>query len=826
MRLGTRIYFSAAMLAVVALVISLMGVLSLRSYRQVVMTMQTAAHNAVLAERVNGIVLAIVMDSRGIYMSEKPADAEKYAGPLLKNLDRLRQALHDWRDQMAAEKRTRFADAEAASENFIRFRSELVRLSRESSLPEARAFGDNDQNRSARAALNEQLKKLSADSEDEVSKMSAKIESEYTTQQGLFAVVLLIGLGAGFGFTYYVVSRMVVKPLHRLSATMSNLANGDFDADIPYLRSDGEIGEMAAAIGVFKNNGLENRQLHEQHETEQHQAHEHLRNEMLTLTEVLEGEIQQTVSDISTQAMRMTEGASKLSRVAADLHQSAEIVMESIDTTAGNVQTVASATTQLEASSREILTQISNSSNLAGIAKMRADEASGRVSSLTDATAQIGNVVGVIQSIAGQTRMLALNATIEAARAGEAGKGFKVVADEVKGLARQTESGISNVNAQTDNIARTTREAVDTVEAVTSAIHDMDAISHEVARAAEEQRSATEEIMASAAQAADHTASVSGHVKTMLRGVDVTRNTSARVNELANMVNRDISALERRLGIILRTSLGGDRRQEGRVAAAFRFVAQFGAKRLEGYTGDISRRGALLVFPGDDHMADGDGKVELDGIGIFDAQFLTDSAIGLHVRFTDLPEAKAAILEEAIAKAEKIDLTYATIVQEVAAKAVAAAENEIRQGGITQEDLFSIDYELIAGTNPAQFMAPHTNLADRLFRPLIEPPLQKDPRIVFCCITDRSGYIAAHNAKYSEPQRPDDPIWNAAHSRNRRIFDDRAGILAARNTKPLYSQTYPRDMGGGNFILLKELDAPITIAGQHWGAVRMALKLG
>ena len=160
----------------------------------------------------------------------------------------------------------------------------------------------------------------------------------------------------------------------------------------------------------------------------------------------------------------------------------------------------------------------------------------------------------------------------------------------------------------------------------------------------------------------------------------------------------------------------------------------------------------------------------------------------------------------------------------MAAQAAQAAETALR-GGMAQGSLFSIDYEPVADTNPAQYMAPHTELAERAFRPLIETPLDHDPRIVFCCIADRSGYIAAHNKKYSQPQRPDDPVWNTANCRNRRIFDDRAGILAARNTTASLSQTYARDMGGGSFILLKEIDAPITVAGQHWGAVRMALKL-
>ena len=299
-----------------------------------------------------------------------------------------------------------------------------------------------------------------------------------------------------------------------------------------------------------------------------------------------------------------------------------------------------------------------------------------------------------------------------------------------------------------------------------------------------------------------------------------------RVNDLAVMVNHDIEALQRRLSVILRSSLGGDRREAMRVPSAIRFTARFGGRDHDGYTGDISTRGALLVFPSKDHPTGGEGTLQLEGLPLLKVQFLTDSAMGIHVRFMDLDRTMTAQLAARIEQANLADQTYIGLVQGVAAQAQGAVDAALRDGRISKDALFSMDYEAIAGTNPLQFMAPHTDLADRAFRPLIEPPLERDPRIVFCCITDRSGYIAAHNAKYSHPQRPNDPLWNAANSRNRRIFDDRAGILAARNVKPSLSQTYARDMGGGTFILLKEIDAPITVAGQHWGSVRMALKLG
>ena len=121
-------------------------------------------------------------------------------------------------------------------------------------------------------------------------------------------------------------------------------------------------------------------------------------------------------------------------------------------------------------------------------------------------------------------------------------------------------------------------------------------------------------------------------------------------------------------------------------------------------------------------------------------------------------------------------------------------------------------------------MTKHTLLAEKIFPPIFEPPLTKDSMFVFCLPSDRNGYIASHNKKYSHPQRPGETVWNTANCRNRRIFSDHTAILASRCTKPII-QTYTRDMGGGNFVVLKEIDLPIIVNGQRWGGVRTAIRL-
>jgi len=552
---------------------------------------------------------------------------------------------------------------------------------------------------------------------------------------------------------------------------------------------------------------------------------ENLRRELLHLAETLEVEVEETVGDISTQSSELSDSAAQLTKVAMDLGQRAREVAQSILTTSANVETVAGATAELEASSKEILSRAEKSSSLAEAAKHRVDEANQKVSSLTTAAASIGNVVGMIQKIAGQTRMLALNATIESARAGEAGKGFAVVADEVKSLANQTEMEIGAVNKQADEISATTNEAVKTVDAVAETIFNINEMTREVAHSAEEQRGATAEIMNSAAQAADHTRLVSESVAIMTSGVETTEKTALAVSRLSGRVNREISALQRRLYIIMRGSYGGNRRKLNRSSVALKFSARIGSESFDGFTGDLTHAGAYLVVAGGiKTKPGGTGTVEISECGSLSCTIVAYDPLGLHVRFANLDDRTTQSISTIVERETASVVQYIEMARTVADQAAQALEKALLDRTISKEALFDNRYEEISDTSPLQLMAKHTELAERLFPALIEPPLGRDGKIIFCCVTDRNGYIAAHNKKYSTPQRPGETVWNTANSRNRRLFDDRTGILAARCITPIV-QTYSRDMGGGNFVVLKEVDAPIEVAGHHWGTVRLALKL-
>ncbi|MDE2147476.1 MAG: chemotaxis protein, partial [Burkholderiales bacterium] len=173
---------------------------------------------------------------------------------------------------------------------------------------------------------------------------------------------------------------------------------------------------------------------------------------------------------------------------------------------------------------------------------------------------------------------------------------------------------------------------------------------------------------------------------------------------------------------------------------------------------------------------------------------------------------------------ETEDTPYIRAAQEAAGRVAALLEQALQSGAIGRAELFDEHYEPVPGSAPAQHLTRYTALAERLFPPVQEALLTLSDKVVYCIAVDRNGYVACHNRQYNQPQRPGDLVWNTAHCRNRRIFNDRTGLASARNQRPFLLQTYRRDMGGGQFVVMKEAAAPITVGGRHWGGLRLAFR--
>ncbi|MCC2613350.1 methyl-accepting chemotaxis protein [Neorhizobium petrolearium] len=171
------------------------------------------------------------------------------------------------------------------------------------------------------------------------------------------------------------------------------------------------------------------------------------------------------------------------------------------------------------------------------------------------------------------------------------------------------------------------------------------------------------------------------------------------------------------------------------------------------------------------------------------------------------------------------DSPYIRQVMALAADVSAAFESGMKSGRIDLASLFDRQYAAIPGSDPVQYMTRFTDFTDTVLPPIQEPAIEGDERIAFCAAVDENGYLPTHNRKFSQRQRPGDVTWNMANCRNRRIFNDRVGLAAGRNQEPFLLQTYRRDMGGGQFVLMKDISAPITVSGRHWGGLRLAIRV-
>ncbi|MBK8175351.1 MAG: chemotaxis protein [Rhodospirillales bacterium] len=546
-----------------------------------------------------------------------------------------------------------------------------------------------------------------------------------------------------------------------------------------------------------------------------------LKSELLGLSDLLDREVEDSVGLIAAQADQMSESAQELCSIAEKMHYAASSVGSSVSTTLDNVGAASSDSSRLEEGCRQISQDAGEASHLTVGAVTQAESASRTVSGLSQATARISEVVSLVEAIASQTRLLALNATIEAARAGEAGKGFAVVAAEVKNLARQTEEAIGTIRGQAEEIQRTTVETAAMVDEVTNTIRAVHAAADRVTTATGEQQVAATGIAGSVSAAASHTQRVVDQVNDLFVEAQRTSGTSQTVGRLSEQVSGSIHDLQRRLTTILRSSGVGNRRRERREPVAIRYRLGVGGKVIEGFTADLTCSGAALVstVAVDAGVV---GGLHLEGIGSVTAKVGGYSGYDLHIQFVKVGDAERAKIVEVIDTSKRADEGYVAQAQKMAKQIGQTFEQAVRTGTIAPSAFFSGRYDPIANSDPQQFMSEFTELTDRLLPPLIEAPLS-DKRVIFCCAVDRNGYLPTHNQKYSHPQRPGERDWNTANCRNRRIFDDRTGLLAARNTQPFLIQAYPREMGNGQIIVLKEYDSPIMIGGRQWGNVRLAV---
>jgi methyl-accepting chemotaxis protein len=401
--------------------------------------------------------------------------------------------------------------------------------------------------------LQSKIKKVADRLDERVNEFEKRTSEEYasTSETLIIGAVasILVGMLLGFLVGQYGIAR----PIRSIVSLLQQLAAGDYSSDVHSLDRQDEVGDVAKTALVFKENGVAKIRMEaEQKEIEARQAAQR-RSDMLKLADGFEAAVGEIIEVVSSASTELEASATSLTTTAERGQHMATTVAAASEEAATNVQSVAAATEELSSSVNEISRQVQESAGRASTAVTQARSTTSQMSELSKAAARIGDVVELINTIAGQTNLLALNATIEAARAGQAGRGFAVVASEVKALAEQTAKATGEIGAQISGIQSATRESVDAIKEISISIESLSEISSAIASAVEEQGAATQEISRNVQQAAQGTQQVSSNVVDVQRGATETGSASSQVLSSAQQLSRESNRLRLEVGKFLET---------------------------------------------------------------------------------------------------------------------------------------------------------------------------------------------------------------------------------------------------------------------------------
>lgn len=439
------------------------------------------------------------------------------------------------------QERAAYQEYKHAWADYTMINKDIVALSRQNKNAEATAIfkgKSRDAYERASGAL-DRLIQINVDGGAAASKQGDELYDNVR----LMLIGIMIGGGLFSALACWTIISGVSTPIRGMTDAMRKLAGGDKAIKVPALERGDEVGSMAKALEVFKENLIESDRLRAEQEEQKARAEAERKRMMQDLANQFEATVKTVVSQVSSAATQMQGSSQALSSMAEESQAQATSVAASTEQTSANVQTVSASSEEMASSIGEITRQVGQSADIARRAAEHAQTTNTTIQTLADQARGIGDVVQLINSIAAQTNLLALNATIEAARAGEAGKGFAVVASEVKNLATQTARATEEISAQITAMQQATGGAVGAITEITHTIGEINQIATTIAAAIEEQDAATREIARNVQQAAQGTQEISTNIVSVQHAAEGTGKAASEVLEAARELFRDSEKL-------------------------------------------------------------------------------------------------------------------------------------------------------------------------------------------------------------------------------------------------------------------------------------------
>jgi methyl-accepting chemotaxis protein len=544
------------------------------------------------------------------------------------------------------------------------------------------------------------------------------------------------------------------------------------------------------------------------------------------ILELLELELGAMIRQLERAAGSVASGAEATAATLSTIRQRTDALTGRTSAAQTTATTFSQAADKFTQSAQGIGAQVRDAGKLADLASDAAREASANVDRLRESSAAIGNVVNLIAQIARQTTLLALNSTIEAARAGDAGRGFAVVATEVKALAVQTQNATEEISKKIEALQKDAAGSVDAVHRISQAIEAIRPVFAHVNGAVAEQNQTTGEMSDNAASASHFIVSVSDSASEIGSATEEAEAHGESVAKAGQAVTNFAQKLKSRCAVLLRQGERADRRKGEKLPCSLTIEIQTARGPITAPAYEISMEGILICGPDADGLPQNQSlNATLQDVGACKVRIGERSKAGAQARFEAPNAALGEKIEDKLWSIRDENTEFVTRAMEAGTALTRIFESGVASGTISIEDMFDTDYVEIPGSNPVQHRSKILDWADRALPPFQEAFLAKDPRMAFCVMIDRNGYLPVHNKIYSHPQRPGDVAFNTANSRNRRIFNDAAGLAAGRNQRSYLIQSYARDMGNGKTVMMREIDVPIRVRGRHWGGFRTAYRL-